>query len=69
MHSESVVSLSDSFNARMRDLPRDAEDFVPQRKEGITDARWVPLEEAIEMVHFKALKRLLKEARRQIRDN
>ncbi|MFT4605230.1 MAG: 8-oxo-dGTP pyrophosphatase MutT (NUDIX family) [Rhodothermales bacterium] len=40
--------------------------FIPQAKEKITDARWVPMAEAIEMVHFKALRKLLKEARRQV---
>ncbi len=44
-----------------------AETFTPQAKEKITDARWVPMDEAIEMVHFKVLRRLLKETRRQIR--
>ncbi|NNE69120.1 MAG: NUDIX hydrolase [Rhodothermales bacterium] len=44
-----------------------AETFTPQLKEKITDARWVPMDAAIDMVHFKALRKLLKEARRQIR--
>lgn len=41
--------------------------FTPQLKEKITDARWVPLSEALDMVHFKPLRRLLKETRKQIR--
>ena len=43
-----------------------AETFTPQAKEKITDARWLPMGEAIKMVHFKVLRKLLKEARRQI---
>ncbi len=44
-----------------------AETFTPQAKERITDARWLPMAEAIKMVHFKVLRKLLKEARRQVR--
>lgn len=44
-----------------------AETFLPQAKERITDARWIPMGEAIKMVHFKVLRKLLKEARKQIR--
>jgi 8-oxo-dGTP pyrophosphatase MutT (NUDIX family) len=43
-----------------------AEAFTPQAKEKITDARWLPMAEAIKMVHFNVLRKLLKETRRQI---
>ena len=42
-----------------------AKSFTPQAREQITDARWVSIDEAIELVHFKVLRELLAEVREQ----
>ncbi|MBO6574591.1 MAG: NUDIX domain-containing protein [Rhodothermales bacterium] len=47
-------------------METNAKQFIPQAKEQITDARWVSLDEAIEMVEFRALRTLLTEARSQL---
>lgn len=43
-----------------------ATEFVPQAKERITDARWVPLDEAIDMLGYKPLIEFLVEVRRTL---
>jgi 8-oxo-dGTP pyrophosphatase MutT (NUDIX family) len=43
-----------------------SESFTPQAKEGITDARWVPVDDAIGMLGFKALRKLLAGAHEQL---
>ena len=43
-----------------------AKEFVPQASEKITDARWVPLDEAMEKLGYKALRELLEDSREEL---
>jgi 8-oxo-dGTP pyrophosphatase MutT (NUDIX family) len=47
-------------------MQTDAQAFVPQLKEHITDARWVSLKEAEEMLGYKILRQLLEVSREQL---